>query len=347
MRGLVVTFLIAIAVLLQGCGKVVTQNSSGNGGGTTSTGGQHLYEGNCDLLGTPFGGGQGTSTEPYLVCSVTHLYNISQPGYGAHSYVLLKDLDLDGAPLLAISDFTGTFDGNGYILNKLRNAMLFSNSSGTIRNVTITNADINGSFQTGVLLGWNQSGGVVSNCHVSGAMTVAFSSGGLVGRNEGTITQSSANVTIQGVDTLGGLVGLNRGTINKSHSQGSVVASSTAYGIVGGFVGDNYSGTITDCYSTASAQGKSKVGGFFGQNEATIVNAYSTGAVAATGADLGGFGGLNTGTVTSGYFDSQTSGIGTTSGGTAKTTAEMQTQGTFVGWDFASVWVMQSYPGIR
>ena len=347
MRGLVVTFLIAIAILLQGCGKVVVpQNNAGNGGGG-GTGGQHLYEGNCDLLGAPYGGGNGTSTDPYMVCTVTHLYNISQPGAGGHNYVLLKDLDLDGAPLFAISDFTGTFDGNGYILNKLRDAMLFSNSSGTIRNVILTNADINGSFQTGVLLGWNQAGGVVSNCHVSGLLTVAFGSGGLVGRNEGTITRSSANVAIQGVDTLGGLVGLNRGTINKSFSQGSVVASSTVFGAVGGFVGDNFSGTITDCYSSASAQGRSRVGGFFGQNEATIVNAYSTGAVAATGADLGGFGGLNTGTVTSGYFNSQTSGIGTTSGGTAKTTAEMQNSGTYVGFDFSTIWNLTSYPVLR
>ncbi len=347
MRGLVVTLLVALAVLLQGCGKSAAPSTTGGTTSTTGGGTQHLYEGNCDLLASPFGGGLGSSNDPYLICTVAQLHKITEPGNGAFHYVQVKDLDLSGAALFAIADLTGSFDGNGYVLNHLQGTMLFANSSGAIRNVTVTGASIVGSFQAGVLLGWNQAGGVVQNCHVTGALVTSYSSGGLVGRNEGTITQSSANVALQGIDTLGGLVGLNRGIISKSRSAGSVVASSTAYGIVGGLVADNFSGTISDSYSTASAQGKSNVGGFFGQNEATIVNGFSSGAVAATGANLGGFGGLNTGTVTSSYFDSQTSGTGISSGGMAKTTLEMQSQGTYVGWDFATVWSLSSYPSLR
>ncbi len=345
MRGLLVTFLITVAILLQGCGKGASPTVGGGPGGTSSgTDTQALYEGNCNLNGVPFGAGDGSVGNPYLVCNNAQLLKVSEPDYLAGNFLLVKDLNLTGAPLFAIGGFTGTFDGNNHTLSNLGGTGLFQSSAGTIKNLTVLNASVNTSFFGAILVGWNQAGGIVSNCHVTGAMITGSQSGGIAGRNDGTITRSSANVSMQGPDNLGGLVGLNKGTITRSYAMGSIVGNNEAgaVGIVGGLVGDNYSGTISDSYSTASAQGRWKIGGFFGQNEASIVNSYATGAIGGSGTNLGGFGGLNTGTVTSSYWNTETSGMAASSGGAGKTTVDMNSSGTYVGWDFSGVWSMAS-----
>ena len=62
---------------------------------------------------------------------------------------------------------------------------------------------------------------------------------------------------------------------------------------------------------------------------------YSTGAVSG-GDNVGGFVGENLGSIASGFWDVETSGLVSSEGGIGKTTAEMQTAGTFLdaGWDF-------------
>ena len=47
---------------------------------------------------------------------------------------------------------------------------------------------------------------------------------------------------------------------------------------------------------------------------------------------------VGTNTITNSYWDTQTTGTTTSSGGTGKTTALMQTQSTFTGWNFSSLW---------
>jgi hypothetical protein len=104
---------------------------------------------------------------------------------------------------------------------------------------------------------------------------------------------------------------------------------------VGGLVGF-HRGAITNCYSDANVHGGSQVGGLVGSHEGTISNCCSSGSVAgdlAAGGLVGA--GLAEGTVAS-FWDVETSGQITSAGGTGKTTAEMQTAGTFLeaGWDF-------------
>jgi hypothetical protein len=84
------------------------------------------------------------------------------------------------------------------------------------------------------------------------------------------------NVTVIGGTLVGGLVGLNDGTISNCYSTGSV----TGHGEVGGLVGEHSWGALHNCYSTAGVIGKYDVGGLVGRNEATIVNdSYCRGAV--------------------------------------------------------------------
>lgn len=92
------------------------------------------------------------------------------------------------------------------------------------------------------------------------------------------ITASSSNV--------GAIAGENRGTIENCSVSGSVTGSSDN-SCVGGIAGWHREGTITDCHSSATVEGKAYVGGIAGQSSAivgttTITACYSTGSVTAT-----------------------------------------------------------------
>ena len=109
-------------------------------------------------------------------------------------------------------------------------------------------------------------------------------------------------------------------------------------------VGENYQGQVTDCYAAGAVSGGWYVGGLLGQNGAVtdagqfaiVTRCYSTGLVTGTGYSIGGLVGGNLTAVGGSFWNTQTSGQATSAGGTGKTTAQMQTAGTFLnaGWDF-------------
>jgi filamentous hemagglutinin family protein len=142
------------------------------------------------------------------------------------------------------------------------------------------------------------------------------------------------NVNITGGFQTGGLLGRVSGTVSNCYVTGTVTGTGNT---VGGLAGLS-AGSISNSYSTANVSGASFVGGLVGANyqpSASITNSYSTGSVTATG-QKGGLSGYNYsgGPITGSYWDTDTSGLLTSYGGTGKTTAEMQDQATFVGWDF-------------
>jgi hypothetical protein len=104
-----------------------------------------------------------------------------------------------------------------------------------------------------------------------------------------------------------------------------------------------------------------RIGGLAGCIEfrGNITNSFSTGLVTVS-VDRTRYGGLNgfigtggnVGTTVSSFWDTQTSGQTTSASGTGKTTAEMKTQATFTGWDFTTIWDIDSgkndgYPHLR
>ena len=93
--------------------------------------------------------------------------------------------------------------------------------------------------------------------------------------------------------------------------------------------------------------GKGNLGGLAGSSfQSDILNSYSTGTIGGT-TYKGGLVGYSSGVCTSSYWDTTTSGSIVSSCGAGKTTAEMQAQVTFVGWDFVNIWDINegiSYP---
>ncbi len=254
-------------------------------------------------------------------------------------YILTGNIDCSetttwngGAGFLSISSFSGSLDAQGHTIsglyeNRTRSGGLFASLSGVVKNLGLTGANITstGIGEPGSALVGNNSG-TISNCFSTGSVSSAGSVvGGLVSWNEGTISNSYSTASVTGV---------------------TVFPNSNW---VGGLVGRNgFSGVITNSYSRGAVIGRSYVGGLVGANSGAVANSYSTGLVSATLMTRGGLVGTGT-NCTSSFWDTQTSGQATSPCGTGKTTVLMQTQSTFTGWDFATVWQspMSGYPALR
>ena len=109
---------------------------------------------------------------------------------------------------------------------------------------------------------------------------------------------------------------------------------------VGGLLG-NGNTAIQYCYSMANVAGASNIGGLAGnRGSGAITQSYATGNVTGT-SNVGGLTGGGTGTITGSYYNSETLGGG--SNGFGRTTAQMKTQSSYIGWDFATpIWKIDS-----
>lgn len=189
----------------------------------------------------------------------------------------------------AAQPFRYSYNGSSYQITGVSFAGktcvgLFGYNTGTLSNIIITtdvpmnNADgsVNSKTPTakvtstvqlntvyvGVLAGWNQTGGVISNCAVSGYNLTGYAYsgstsyiGGLVGFNAGAIRAGSAvTPLIKGTGNLvqslsiGGLVGGNGGQIRRSYALAAINVMEVSGNVtIAGFAGSNV-GTIRDSY---------------------------------------------------------------------------------------------------
>jgi len=194
----------------------------------------------------------------------------------------------------------------------------------------------------------------ISNCQASGAVSGITYVGGLFGIMAGdgdkalkaVVRSSSASGDVSG-EYAGGLVGQNGIAAEIKFSSAEGKLSCKSFGMyVGGLVGFN-KGNIDNSYAIGTVSGQFSAGGLVGKNEGLIDKAYAAGAV--TGISAGGLCSSSTGTITASYWDSETTGQSTSSGGSSLTTAQMQQQSSFSGWDFSTVWTIKagSYPTLR
>ena len=128
---------------------------------------------------------------------------------------------------------------------------------------------------------------------------------GLFGRNNGKIANAGIlDSYFYGTSKVGGMCGNNyTGTISNCYNTGSVSGIGTA----GGVSGYNYTGSITNCYNTGSSvSGSGYVGGVNGRNQGTITNCYNTSSVSGKERYVGGVIGRNesNATITNCYYDS-------------------------------------------
>ena len=200
----------------------------------------------------------------YIVASAEGLKNIaSLVNSGATGINITLDTDLDltdmeWTPIGADYNnaYTGIFDGNGKTITGLTfNQSETSNvgligylgSGGKVQNLTLENVNLNGDWDVGGVVGYNNNG-TVTACTASGSINGKEYVGGIVGSNYlGTVTACyNTSSTVNGSYLVGGVVGQN----NKGIVTACYNASGSIYGegTVGGVVGDNYTSTVTACY---------------------------------------------------------------------------------------------------
>ncbi|MGN8225642.1 BspA family leucine-rich repeat surface protein [Gracilimonas sp. BCB1] len=294
-----------------------------------------------------------------------------------------RAIGADDTDLFLPIPFTGSFDGNGHTILGLHmdqadsagvGLFKYLGSPGSITKVGLAEVDITGFTNVGGLIGSTVVDNpetdplpTVDSVFVTGSVTGGDNIGGVIGNQFATnLSHAWSTATVVGNGGFayyGGLVGyIDGGSISESYATGTVTETSGFGNQVGGLVGGAGGGiavTINNSYATGAVTGyddvASLVGAVFGG--VTITNTYATGAVSGdvSAVNLGGLVGFEDdytlgslgNTYTNSYWDSTTTGQGSSTGGTAKTTAEMQTQSTFSGWDFSGTWQMDGYPALR
>ena len=277
--------------------------------------------------------GMGTQEDPYLISDAEQLGAMIRYSPNAH-YQLVASIDLSGIcwSTSVIPAFNGVFDGNGYIISHLTVAGdsylgLFGELGATakVSNLGLEAVDINGTgIEVGGLVGTND--GSITNCYSTGAVSGNEYVGGLVGESgwDSSISNSHSTATVDGGALVGGLVGQNwAGNIVTSHGAGTVTGNER----VGGLVGYNQDGSIAMSYSTVTVTGCDKVGGLVGQNyEGSIIDSSSNGTVIGNGY-IGGLVGVN------GDADSWKGGNITNCYSTSTVTASENNVGGLVGYN--------------
>ena len=247
-------------------------------------------------------------------------------------------------------------------------ALVGNNSEGTLSNVSSSMA-VSGNSNVGGLAGSNS--GSISNASASGNVTglaggmgsgsVSGSMiGGLVGSNNsgGSISVARASGAVSGPgEQIGGLAGNNDGAIAQAYATGGVGGSAN----VGGLVGRN-GGTIADAYATGAiglaidsdqTVTRQNIGGVIGWSVAgsSASRLYFSGNVSGSGFVSGTVGavvgradpGAGVGPA---FFNYETSGTYFDQGGSSgRSTAQMQQQGSFGGFNFGENAVWRIYDG--
>ncbi len=286
-----------------------------------------------------FSGGSGTPNNPYLISTAADLNSIGHNGrlMKAH-FKLVNDIYLGGIDFFMIGGpaepFGGVFDGNGHevfdfnyivpfadYLTKSRDIVglfkVVSGSNALITDLGLRNFKIDagiGSY-VGSLVGRLRTGSVFG-CYVdSNSVSGALDTGGLVGKNYGTISNCYANSSVSGLGLygVGVLVGENGGLIMNCHTAGSILAGNTVGGLVGK---NNKDGTISNCISLSMVSGNNNVGGVAGSNGGVVSNSCSVGSVEGS-SYVGGLMGQNyeDGIISQCYATSNASGSGNHIGG--------------------------------
>jgi|GEM_PF-661661 len=311
-------------------------------------------------VSTPtFSGGSGTRGNPYLVATAADVANILLLP-GAH-YKQTADINLGVAPYdttnrapgwRPIPDFKGSYDGGGFTISNLvinrpasdTTGLFAKVKGGSISNLSLSGATVKGKKNVGVLAGLVSDNSSITRVSLSNLTVIGSdNTGGLAGQlaSASTVTESytsGGSVRGSGYGVIGGLVGyVNNATITSSYSSGIEIASGNS---LGGLVGVTSDATISDCYTINRVIGNFG-GGLFGVSlDGSVTNCYSASVVSGVNASgiVGSFNPNFPTTYSNTYFNidfTSTSVVGV-----GLSTAQMQQETSFTGFDFTSTWIM-------
>jgi len=266
------------------------------------------------------------------------------------------------------NSFCGNYDGNGYSISDIsinrptEDGIGFfgQKSDGLLENITIIDPDIVGRYSVGGVTGSSYSYAVnVVNCKVTGgSISGVYSVGGIVGYvSDAGIAQCGAKgTTVKGNGSyVGGVVGQKYGGItDRCYFYGTIIQQSDGRCPCGGILGGQAYANIINCICIASIRGSESGEGYYtngispGGTYASVDNCLFVGTLSG-GRISPVFGRIDiVGGCSGSYWDKDVSGILTATYGTPKSSSELQSESTFEGWDFDTVWEMSgSYPTLQ
>ena len=268
------------------------------------------------FVASGFGGGTGSSSDPYLISNAGQLARLAQQvnsgkTFSGTFFRMTGDIDLstrDWTPIgTEDNGFCGTFDGAGHHITGLTigtntdpaptSGLFFvidaadsETLPGTVKNLSVDVKEFVNTAAAGLAV---NSRGIIDNCSVSGTVTCVMQNrnpitsnavgvrsnsiaGGIVGTNLGEISGCHSTCNLSGADEVSGIACRNGGKISNCYSTGSLSSETAA----GGIVCDNQ-GQISDCYSTGNLSAESRAGGIVCDNRGPVSSCYSTGNLSA------------------------------------------------------------------
>lgn len=249
---------------------------------------------NFSIDAQDFSGGNGTKNNPYQIKRPEQLDKVRN--YLNSHFKLMNDLDMSGfsnfTPLSSGNTyFRGSFDGNNHTISNLTIDFpldyigLFgyyypSTTNDSIKNLRIENVNINGSTQTGALVGRLRYG-TIYNCSSTGKIEGRSYTGGLIGYMDYSFVKKSfSECDLTGQDNSGGLTGYSSYcTVDSCLATGKVNISSS---YSGGLIGTATYSNISNCSATGDAIAiYDYVGGLIGyiENNTPVSNSHATGMV--------------------------------------------------------------------
>ena len=241
------------------------------------------------LVNSPFSGGCGTETDPFIITTAEQLLLINKNVYNC--FKLGADIDLaayganynGGEGWTPINCCRG-FDGNNKIISNLYintfkdNIGFFGKPTGTVKNLGLVKVNIFGKKNVGGVVGNIENYGTNStiiNCYVTGSIAGESNVGGIVGflNQRSRIEKCFTNATVSGTDNCGGLVGsimsdYEKAFVSNCYATGEVRGDNN----IGGVAGSVIRSQISNCYATGAVIGNNKTGGIVGSvNDNSIV----------------------------------------------------------------------------
>ena len=172
--------------------------------------------------------GDGSEANPYQVDSKEKLAAIAN-GLDKHYKLIANTTVSDWSE--GIDRFTGTFDGDGYV-------------------ITMSNA-------TASLFENINEGGTVKNLGIKATITADAKAGGIAATNQGTIQRCYVEGSIKSTGVYISGIADNQGIIEDCYTTVSI--TTTGY-YSGGIAGSNYNGTIRRCYATGAISSPGSAG---------------------------------------------------------------------------------------
>ena len=284
-----------------------------------------IYDINISQPPYQFTYGSGTESDPYQVWTSNDLNGVRD--YLDAHYIQMADIDLSGVEWVSIAEsgvsFQGVYNGNGYLIKNINNPLFGFTQYSTIKKLGLT--DVNITSAPLVNVGW---GNIIEECFSTGIITSDTAlQGGLLGFMQGWTIDDSIVGDIKNCYSRCKIVNTAEAIFTGDYNVGVGGLSAIAgWTIPMREISKCYYAGEMDIYDNESEY----IGGIIG---------YTYIFPTTEGYDTC-------------YYDTTLSGMVDTGKGTPKTTAQMKSEATYVGWDFDTVWgidpaINDGYPYLR